>query len=539
MAKDTESPLQEPESPSKSSSKKKKSSSKSSSSTNKLDESTASLSLDTAEVEGSSSRKSKKKSIKSTKSSSRTAVGEESASSLNASQAQLGESVSEGLTTGASPSGKKSKKKSKKENDESLPDDADTVIQIVTTDLWTADEDASALEALCNVLQGDETARDINKNRQVALELGAHLPVVRKMKDHPTDAHVQAAGLHLVRSWGNLRPTAPWYQLVMVGALERVVQILTVETSTSDLQDNALSVLEQMAADETAVPYLLDHDGIDAMVHVFDNHTDQDVRDRVVQGLRGVMDNGGMTGRKAVAEHVNRWLLNLSDTNRLASALELTAGMAASEEAAKPAIQENIVEGVAHTFRTQSGELNTKALDILKGFISTGGSSGRRALTERTNWILQNSDESKLLVPTIELCTEMVASEDTAKAFVQANGVEGISYAYKMFLEDKPIVPKYAFETLMAVANNGGTAGRQAIVEEGALEAIVGHMQVKPDEPKIQLRGCQMVLALAGDQRKAVKDSGVLPLISQMFSTHRKEKQTLKIAHLAMDAMVK
>uniref|UniRef100_A0A6S8HNR7 Uncharacterized protein n=1 Tax=Amphora coffeiformis TaxID=265554 RepID=A0A6S8HNR7_9STRA len=533
-----------PESSSKKSKKKK--SSKSSSSSSKLNDSAASLSLVDNEAEAETSKKSSKK--KSSKSSSKTklAVNEESASSLNASQ-NLGESASEGLSNDATTA-KKSKRKSSKKDEASSSspsnNDIDKVIQLVTGDIWAAGEGATAaLEALCELLQVDET-RDYLKNRQLALRLGAHLPVVRKMKDFPHDKQIQSLGLQLVRCWGNM-PTAPWFELVMVGALERAVHIIMEEgestpTYSPKLQDSALCLLEQMTIDAIAIKFLVQQKGIDALVHIFQNIPDSAARNRALGGLRAMMKHGGPVGCKAVAEKVNTLLLNLSDADMLASVVELTAEMAATEEAAKPAIQGNIIEGLAHIFRQPAGgELRNKSLEILKAFVSTGGLAGRKAIVERTNWILQNSDDSKLLVPTIELCTELVSKEDTANGFVQSHGVKGLAYAYKLFLEDKPIVPKYAHEALLTVASTGGSAGRQAIVDEDVLESIVEQMQSKPNEAKVQLRGCQMVLALAADQRKAVKESGVLPLISQIFSIHRKEKQTLKVAHLAMDAMVK
>ena len=512
-------------------------------------------------VPSPSSLPSKKKSGKSssTSKSKKILANEESSSQNN-----IDESTSEGSsndnndTTTTTTLSQKSKKKGNNQKDESSSNDCDRIIQLVTGDIWATGEVAiTALEALCELLQVDDT-RDYQKNRQLALRLGAHLPVVRKMKDFPRDETLQSVCLQLIRCWGNM-PVAPWYELITVGALQCAVQIILVggnddededeSTTTSSsyspaLQDSALCLLEQMSIDEISIRFLVDQKGIDALVYIFRTVTDPAARERALGCLRAMMQHGGPVGRKAVAEKTNHMLLTLSDADMLKNLLELTAEMTATEDTAGPAIDGNIIEGLAHIFRQPAavgggGELRTKSLEILKSFVSTGGSVGRTAIVERTNWILQNSDDSKLLVPTVELCGEMVAREDTAQEYVQSNGVEGLSYAYKMFLEDKPIVPKYAHEVLLTVANTGGSAGRRAIIEGGVLEATVEQMQNKPNDAKVQLRGCQMVLALASDQRRAVKESGALPLISQIFSVHRKEKQTLKVAHLAMDAMVK
>ena len=77
------------------------------------------------------------------------------------------------------------------------------------------------------------------------------------------------------------------------------------------------------------------------------------------------------------------------------------------------------------------------------------------------------------------------------------------------------------------------------MVHAGTLTIVAQQMRDNPDDADIQKRGCQLIQPLAVDQHKAIKESGVLTLISKIFAGHRSNKQVLKLAHAAMNTMVK
>lgn len=95
-------------------------------------------------------------------------------------------------------SAKKSKKKvQKKKENSALPHDEQSILSLVMEELW-ASSGSSDLQALHALVRADET-RDTAKNRQVAVQLGAPLLVVKKMENFPTDTAVQATGFLLLR----------------------------------------------------------------------------------------------------------------------------------------------------------------------------------------------------------------------------------------------------------------------------------------------------------------------------------------------------
>ena len=431
--------LTAPESPSK---KKKK---KSSSSKSKgLDESTASLSVEKDLAAPESPKKSKKKS--SSKSHISKSKLEESATTT------LEASVPDDLTAPESP--RKSKKTpKKKKDDKALPNDEEEVLDIVTEQMW-ASKDASSLEALHKLLEGDET-RDYQKNRDVSVQMGAPLLVVRKMKDFPEDSVLQSTGLHLMRCWGNM-PSPPWYQIVMAGGLARACAVLTAENTDTELKDNALSLLEQMASNGTAAKLLVNHNGVETLVHI----------------VRG-----------------------------------------------------------------KNGTFIPRCLEALCNICELGGTSGRKKVTEHASAIVKDSEDSKLVSAVISVLSEMAKDEDTAKGLLQGKGVDALAHAFRVFEEERPNLSKKAFDLLLLLANDGGAASRQVVAESTVLETLVKSMTAQPKEEEVQKRGCQMVLALSVDQRKVIKDCGILALISQIFSIHRDDK-VLKVAHDAMDAIV-
>lgn len=245
-------------------------------------------------------------------------------------------------------------------------------------------------------------------------------------------------------------------------------------------------------------------------------------------------------------ECVNRLLLaslSSTDNNDLAmdaklreSAFHLLEQMAQSSTAGKYLLGHQGVDTLVHCFRHHLN-LRPRALEALKTLCTTTGTAGCKSVTEHANIIIQNSEDSKLLSSTLGLLGSMVTTEDTTKGFLQGWGVEALVYAYQVLYHDKPSVSQKACDLLLMLATNGGSTSRQAIVDSGVLDTFVKRMGEHPKDEELQKRSCQMILVLVEEHRKVVKETGVFMLISKVFSVHR-NRQVLKVAHDAMDAMV-
>jgi len=353
---------------------------------------------------------------------------------------------------------KKKKDKTNKDTDE-LPHDEQKIVSLVTEEIWTL-SDATGLQNLHALLRADET-RNIAKNRQVSVQLGAPLLVIKKMNDFPSDTALQATGFQILRCWGDMSASAPWYTMVHVGGLARAIAVLTTnvdECNTMELQDNALSFVEQMTWDSTAAKLLVQHQGVETLLHV-------------AQG--------------------------------------------------------------------RNGKFIPRALESLCNICELGGTSCRKKLTEQVGHVIQASDDSKLVSALISVLSEMAKDEDTAKGLLQGKGVKALAYAFQNFQEDKPSLSEKSLDLLVLLASDTGSASRKAVAESSALKAMVKRMTKEPENEEVLKRGCKLVLALTADQCKAVKESGIMEPISRIFQSHSKDETIIKLAHDAMEAIVK
>mmetsp|Transcript_25270 Transcript_25270/g.47959 ORF Transcript_25270/g.47959 Transcript_25270/m.47959 type:complete len:461 (-) Transcript_25270:160-1542(-) len=405
-----------------------------------LNASSSSLSVDKDLAAPESPKKSKKKS----------SSGQESSSSsaLNAH--------SEDMTSPDSP--KKSKKKDKKNKDtDELPHDEQKIVVLVTEKLW-AGSDATGLQTLHNLLRSDET-RNIAKNRQVSVQLGTPLLVVKKMIDFPSDTVLQATGFDLMRCWGDMS-SAPWFTIINVGGLARAIAVLTAdvdEHNTIELQDNGLSLMEQMTWDSTAAKLLVQHQGVETLLHV-------------AQG--------------------------------------------------------------------RNGKFIPRALESLCNICELGGTCSRKKVTELVGHVIQTSDDSKLVSALISVLSEMAKDGETVKGLLQGKGVKALAYAFQAFQKDKPSLSKKSFDLILLLASDTGPASRQAVADSSLLKTLTKRMTREPKDEEVQKQGCQLVLALVADQRKPIKESGILEPISKIFQLHGDNEKVIKLAHDTMNAFV-
>lgn len=217
-------------------------------------------------------------------------------------------------------------------------------------------------------------------------------------------------------------------------------------------------------------------------------------------------------------------------------ALTLLEEMAAKPEAAELLAENNVVSVITTILRNEE-DLRDRALEMLKQMCSTSGHQGRLRIAESARTIVENTEDPKMLGIAFSLLTEMIADEEKAKGLVEGGGLDALGYALQHFQNNLDLILE-THDVLLPLGTDGGKMARQAIVDKEILKTVAQMMRDYPMDVDIQKRSCQLILAMSKDQRKAIKDSGLLTLISKLFTGHRKNKELLKFANKAMKAIV-
>lgn len=235
-------------------------------------------------------------------------------------------------------------------------------------------------------------------------------------------------------------------------------------------------------------------------------------------------------------ERITSIVRKTEDAELRSLALSLLEITAAKKEAIKFLVEKHGITALVHVLRNQP-DLMVRAVDALRTLCSTGDHLDRTEVAKNASTIIENSEDAKILVAAFALMDVMVATEELCKSLVEGKAAESLAYALKHF-QDKPALIKKTFELLVSFATNGGKSARRAIAEQGTLETVEDMMSDKPKDAVVQKQSCDLIFAMSSE-RKAIKDSGVLPLISQIFTVHRKDKGALlKAANKTMSAVL-
>ena len=202
--------------------------------------------------------------------------------------------------------------------------------------------------------------------------------------------------------------------------------------------------------------------------------------------------------------------------------------------------------GIGNTFFhliQHNQHLADRAWKALRTLCQTAGTAGRKLATEAAGVVLRRERKNVELLKTIlDFLDEMIQEESSIKGFVQGKGIESLLFVYFEHGEDEednPKVSRKAGDMILALAENGGSAGPKGIVESGILSEFATRMHRHQTDTDLQKRGCQLVIHMAKGQRKGVKESGILKVVSNLSTLYRNNKAITKLAHEATTAMVK
>lgn len=182
-------------------------------------------------------------------------------------------------------------------------------------------------------------------------------------------------------------PSAPWYAIVKVGGLARALAVLAAdvdEYNTMELQDNALTLVEQMTSDSSAAKLLVLHEGVESLVRLAQGRNGKFIP-RALDSLCNICELAGTTGRKKVTQQVSN-VIQTSDDYKLVSALiSVLSEMSKDEDTVKGLLQGKGIDALAHAFKAYAEEkpdISTKSFDLLLLLASDTGPASRQAIIE-------------------------------------------------------------------------------------------------------------------------------------------------------------